>query len=216
MKLNKVLALALSGIMAVSMLAGCSTNGNKDDNTDQGTVVTTNAADVLNKMQSTVKFSSDATLDNYMKAAESAKPTSVKNLATARATVSAVDADNVDITKAIIEKMTSKDAATVSTNNNFNGFQSATLTDTEDTTVTVFYAVDADKVISIEHLMTSLYSQLGISSFKTLGQKSSDKYPMSYTGNVSVKQLTGTTEDGTYSAYLVAVSITRTLGDKLV
>lgn len=49
MKLNKVLALALSGVMAVSMLAGCSTNGNKDDNKDeQVPVADTSIAGVLN------------------------------------------------------------------------------------------------------------------------------------------------------------------------
>ena len=48
MKLNKVLALALSGIMAVSMLAGCST-GNKDDNKDeQVPVADTSIAGILN------------------------------------------------------------------------------------------------------------------------------------------------------------------------
>ena len=48
MKLNKVLALALSGIMAVSMLAGCSnnTNGDKDEQTP---VVDTTIAGTLNE-----------------------------------------------------------------------------------------------------------------------------------------------------------------------
>lgn len=213
MKLNKVLALALSGIMAVSMLAGCSTNGNKDDNTDQGTVVVTDAAATLNKIQSAVKFSSDTTLDNYMKAAESAKPSAVKTLAS-NDTIEALARTSDATVKAIVEKMTKKDADNVK--DNFSDFKNGTLINTDDKTVTVFYAVNAEKVISIEHLMTELNGELATSGFYTLGTKGSDSYPLSYTGSVSVKKVTGTTEDDTYSAYIVAVSITRTVGDKLV
>ena len=50
MKLNKVLALALSGVMAVSMLAGCSNNsGNGGQNgEEQPPVDDTTIASVLN------------------------------------------------------------------------------------------------------------------------------------------------------------------------
>ncbi len=47
MKLNKVLALALSGVMAVSMLAGCSENGGASSEPTEPTG-TDNAATVLN------------------------------------------------------------------------------------------------------------------------------------------------------------------------
>ena len=53
MKLNKVLALALSGVMAVSMLAGCSgkpSNGDEENNQGNTTVDTT-VASVLNEEQ---------------------------------------------------------------------------------------------------------------------------------------------------------------------
>ena len=49
MKLNKILALALSGVMAVSMLAGCSGNsGNGGQEGEEQVPGTTNAATVLN------------------------------------------------------------------------------------------------------------------------------------------------------------------------
>ena len=53
MKLNKVLALALSGVMAVSMLAGCSNNsGNGGQNgEEQPPVDDTTIASVLNDEQ---------------------------------------------------------------------------------------------------------------------------------------------------------------------
>ena len=52
MKLNKVLALALSGVMAVSMLAGCSNNsGNGGQNGEEQTPATIQVAAVLNEEQ---------------------------------------------------------------------------------------------------------------------------------------------------------------------
>ncbi len=59
MKLNKVLALALSGVMAVSMLAGCSGNsGNGGQNGEGDVIVTpsTGAAAILNNEQDKVEF----------------------------------------------------------------------------------------------------------------------------------------------------------------
>lgn len=59
MKLNKVLALALSGVMAVSMLAGCSNNsGNGGQNGEGDVIVTpsTGAAAILNNEQDKVEF----------------------------------------------------------------------------------------------------------------------------------------------------------------
>ena len=57
MKLNKVLALALSGVMAVSMLAGCSNNsGNGGQNgEEQPPVADTTIAGVLNNKMSDEK-----------------------------------------------------------------------------------------------------------------------------------------------------------------
>ena len=66
MKLNKVLALALSGVMAVSMLAGCSgkTDGGKDEQTPATGIV----AAVNNAQTGDVKvtFTADATLDSQL------------------------------------------------------------------------------------------------------------------------------------------------------
>lgn len=66
MKLNKVLALALSGIMAVSMLAGCS--GKTDDNKDEQAPATGIVAAVNDGQTNDVKvtFTADATLDTQL------------------------------------------------------------------------------------------------------------------------------------------------------
>ena len=59
MKLNKVLALALSGVMAVSMLAGCSGNPGNGGQEGEGDVVvtpSTGAAAILNDEQDKIEF----------------------------------------------------------------------------------------------------------------------------------------------------------------
>ena len=72
MKLKKIASLMLAGVMAVSMLAGCSGNGNNGDNNNGGnTVVEPGTSSIVtafndgqdkdNKVK--VTFSSDASLD---------------------------------------------------------------------------------------------------------------------------------------------------------
>ena len=71
MKLKKIASLALAGVMAVSMLAGCKSN-NSGSTGDQGNTVveTTGIAKELNDVQIAgsdvqINFTSDSTLDAY-------------------------------------------------------------------------------------------------------------------------------------------------------
>ena len=74
MKLNKIAALAMAGVMAVSMLAGCSGKGN--GNGGDGTVVvdpTSSVVDTVNNNQSVlnkvkITFAADSDLDNALEA----------------------------------------------------------------------------------------------------------------------------------------------------
>ena len=74
MKLNKVLALALSGVMAVSMLAGCSGNGSNNGGSSSGeeqTPATIQVAADLNDAvsedtQKKVTFTDDGTLQQNL------------------------------------------------------------------------------------------------------------------------------------------------------
>lgn len=76
MKLNKVLALALSGVMAVSMLAGCSDNsGNGGQEGEQPPVADTTIASVLNDEQAAtdnkvkIDFTYSSSLENALEKA---------------------------------------------------------------------------------------------------------------------------------------------------
>ena len=214
MKLNKMLALALSGVMAVSMLAGCSgapSNGEEGDKEQQ--VVVSDAAATLNKMQKVVDFDGSSTLDNYMKAVETLKPSQVKLLTEGDY---ASDVDGLSVTgntvTAIKKVMSYVDAQNVAAD--FNAFNSADAENKDDVTKTVFYAVKADDILSIEHLMTKLEDKLGVDNFKSYVGVNDDEFAVDYAGSVSVVKVSKTDEDNkTYNAYVIGVSITRTVGD---
>ena len=85
MKLNKVLALALSGVMAVSMLAGCSGNpGNGGQEGEQPPVADTTIASVLNDEQAAtdnkvkIDFTYSSSLENALEKALTEFGASVK------------------------------------------------------------------------------------------------------------------------------------------
>lgn len=89
MKLNKVLALALSGVMAVSMLAGCSGNsGNGDQNGEGETVVVSGPVGaVISALDSdttdVVKFSAGSNLQTVLEKVVENKGTAIGSLSAA-------------------------------------------------------------------------------------------------------------------------------------
>ena len=70
MKLKKIASLALAGIMAVSMLAGCSTTGDTGDNDDTVVVPVTGvveyANDALDKLEDDLSFAGNSWLDSKL------------------------------------------------------------------------------------------------------------------------------------------------------
>ena len=70
MKLKKIASLALAGIMAVSMLAGCSTTGDTGDNDDTVVVPVTGiveyANNALDKLKDDLSFAGNSWLDSKL------------------------------------------------------------------------------------------------------------------------------------------------------
>ena len=101
MKLKKIASLMLAGIMAVSMLAGCS-NGTKDDDNDMDDTITTTAtgaAALLNDelsqaSKNIVKFTNDSKLNDTL--AKVTADLSVSNLQDAYLTGKSVDNELVE------------------------------------------------------------------------------------------------------------------------
>lgn len=73
MKLKKIASLALAGVMAVSMLAGCNNGSNNNNNGSNGEVDVVPASAVLNIINSNqdvandvqIKFTADSALEKY-------------------------------------------------------------------------------------------------------------------------------------------------------
>ena len=204
MKLNKVLALALSGVMAVSMLAGCSTDG-KDDGNTEVTPPTSNAVSVMNDAQSLVKFEANADLDAALAAA--AKKAKHKTVSGAPLTLTTSQNDSDAVYKELVKKLPVGEVGGNVVFNSDSADAGKTLTKT------ALYMVEADGLTekaALEQIATlmkankSYYPELVV-------KNSTDYHKASYTGSVSV--VTVTTADGgnTATAYYIAVSVTQSV-----
>ena len=89
--------------------------------------------------------------------------------------------------------------------------------DDVDETKTVFFAIDAEKVISTEDLMIKVGGRANLSNLAdTVTVTGGDTYLVDYEGVVSVKLFTATDSDGdAHSAYVVVLTVTRTAGDAI-
>ena len=208
MKLNKVLALALSGVMAVSMLAGCkggSANGEQDD-----VVVTptaSNAVTIMNNLQSRVDFDADTTLDGVLAAAVDGVLS--KDIKDAPAGKVEIIGSSKEVCKSFKNKLPGAYNLNYSKIDEFNTRPNAK----KDTTVTVLYWIKADKLTE-ENVLTLVAQDMNTSDYKEWSAETNDKYyVIDYTGAVSVVKASATAEDGTaYNTYVVAVSVTQSYG----
>ena len=104
MKLKKIASLMLAGVMAVSMLAGCSTKSNEEENGGNTEVkpTTSNAVTVMNDAQSAVKFEANSDFDAALAAA--AKKAAHEDVKDAKYTVAPVGTKN-DVNKELAKKL---------------------------------------------------------------------------------------------------------------
>lgn len=203
MKLNKMLALALSGVMAVSMLAGCSgapSNGEEGDK--EQTVVTSDAATILNNYQDAIDFKvSNEQMNNLTAAVKEAKYTDVKDAKWSFATGAVYNylSENLPGKAGLVAKVGDASFA------NKKG---------ESDSVTLIWMEDADK-LSQDYVLTevaqSLAKNLDCDTVVTDGGK---QYSASYTGEIAISKVTKTDENGenAASAYYVLVTVTQTVG----
>ena len=207
MKLNKMLALALSGVMAVSMLAGCSgapSNGEEGDK--EQTVVTAGTATMMNNFQNRVKFDADADLDAYVAAAVKTVKSDVLDDAPAGVTLitSGKIYDAVD--KAL--------PGSYALSNKAISFSSA-CTKKADTTETVLYWVKAGNLTEAQ-VLTLVANNMNMAAYDEVCTDGTKDYTITYTGAASIVKATATSEAGdTYNAYVVAVSVTQSVGGQV-
>ena len=203
MKLNKVLALALSGVMAVSMLAGCSGNPGNGGQEGEGEQVpatgivaaVNNGQDADNKVK--VNFTANTTLDGQL----------ARALAAAGEDASEDDvresiADMVEGTELVdgqVDKTLNPGTAAV---NKEEGKQKQVIG------VAVKKATDNYSESAAEKEIVEYVNKLldGLKLDESAGKKVDEDYAAySYTGNVSMTQVTKL--DGT-TCYYAAIVIT--------
>ena len=212
MKLNKVMALALSGLMAVSMLAGCS-NGtpNGEENGEQGQQTpATNAVSVMNDAQKVVDFESDSKISTALSAILSDATTAdIKGVVSYDAIL--VDSgrgvnQGKDLLSALQQKISNVDDAAPN--------YSKAPTSLGQTTTVNMYMVKADG-LSEEQAVKNIAKAVNADSYVSSVKKSSGKdWAVDYNGAIAVEKVTRTNEDGdTYSAYVAVVSITQTVSE---
>ena len=96
MKLKKLMALAMSGVLAVSMFAGCAEKtGDTTEGDNTGSVTTSPIVTAVNNAQDKIDFTSDNSLTNALKKVV--------------AEVGAADITNADLIKKYVEKTTGYD-----------------------------------------------------------------------------------------------------------
>ena len=210
MKLNKVMALALSGLMAVSMLAGCA--GNPDGGDNQGDVNVnpgvSSAVDVMNNMQSKVEFKADPILDAALASGVEGIESAVLN----RTTNNVAVISSGDVYNGVRDKL---DGGYKLQPDEITAFDS-NADAKKDTTATVLYWVKAGNLTE-ENVLTLVANDMATSGYSDATDKIDGKYySVDYTGAVSIVKASATPEKGdTVNVYVVAVSVTQTIGNEI-
>ena len=213
MKLKKIASLALAGIMAVSMLAGCKSNPTDPENPTNPTTPATGIAAAMNDGQSAtnavkVDFSSNASVEAAMikvlkGLGDSSKSESAKDFTDALQKQTGITAaDNEDMVV-----LTTKDVAKNYSLVDPDGVDGKSITRMWAYYVTGASTEEAAQRIAIAKI-DSFISELPDTTFVSGHTADGDKYAdYSYTGTVDMVSYENT--DGTTS-YFVAYTITRT------
>lgn len=204
MKLNKVLALALSGVMAVSMLAGCSGNpGNGGQGEGEQTPATGIVAAVNNGQDADndvkINFTANTTLDSQLARALAAAGENAEASEVRKNIVGMID-DSVAINATNIKATLNPGTSTIDEDGKqVVGVAVYKTTDNYSET-----AAENEVVKYVNNLLGNLVNDW------SAGKKVDDDYAaFGYAGNVSMTQVTKL--DGTtcyYAAIVITVNCT--------
>ena len=204
MKLNKVLALALSGVMAVSMLAGCSGNsGNGGQNGgEQPPVDDTTIASVLNDEQADNDVKVNFTYSSSLETALQKTLSVVGNDA---------DADDVDD---YLANVLDVDDVIIKNFYGYPGQTSGTLNTVGEQTAVVVIRDKAGK--TEDGVAKDMYNTLKNGGLDKLTAEWADnqvKWSFSYTGEVAAVSTVEDNQNYTYVAVVVTCNTTKALAD---
>ena len=201
MKLKKIASLMLAGVMAVSMLAGCSGKteekpGQDENNNSQATGVSTTFAGYLN--DSHVKFADNSTYQTFLSDAIKEADLDYRFLGTVT-TVKSVDGGVYQaIAKDFALNVVDFDATRI------EDFQPNT--NSTDNTYMTLYTVpgEVSRDIALKQVAAALNTKLSNSILPNYADAANNKqYNYTYTGSVSMQKV----EDGSASAWYVLVTV---------
>ena len=215
MKLKKIASLMLAGVMAVSMLAGCSNGSNNNDSSNEPTVATgivaamnagqsaTNKVKVTFTSNSSVKDALTKTLKSWGDFSEIAQPDHLSNaiqqMTGLTAQPSMEDITSVDVTN---------DGALVDSN-----VDGKVITRVGAFVVKNVMSEEAAEKTAVSQI-DALISRLTETTYKKGVTKTGDKYAdYTYTGTIDL--VSAQTAQGVTN-YFVAYTITRTTSVKTV
>ena len=208
MKLNKVLALALSGVMAVSMLAGCSGNGSNNGGSSSGEeqppVDDTTIASVLNDEQADNDVKVNFTYSSSLETALQKTLSVVGN-----------DADDVDD---YLANVLDVDDVVMSHFYGYSNQNSGTSNTVGEQTAVIVYRDDTG--LTDEGSVKQMYDTVLDSEMSKLTSEWTDpttsnqvKWNFSYTGEVAAVSGVEDNQNYTYVAIVVTCNTTKALAD---
>ena len=230
MKLKKIASLALAGVMAVSMLAGCSTTSAEPTPDPDDSVVTpasgysaTFADALTGAAAKKITMEDDADLTAKLNdAMGNLSSSTVSKFFTAFKGSEVLDLGNGTFTSLNDVSRMIKDMGSVSVTKAFRDLvpESGALTDEsnwKDETVTMLFAVDGlvDENKAVEQIAADLNEDIGLlyrdndSTSDRIFDKDHTTLGYEYTGSVSVASKTWV-DNATVGVHVIAVQITRT------
>ena len=228
MKLKKIASLALAGIMAVSMLAGCSNEGNTPDNNEEDNQVVANgnaatyAADALSaELKEYITVKSSSTLDGWVKDIATNKDKFGSNdIKYDYTTVfGAKGNDGPEHQKTLRDELKKKvvDSNVVYNSDIIKGFEKLPANNSKTQTSSILYVMSGmlDEKSAVESVVSYLTNGYTISCPPAIEKGNNASYPI-YTHNceydveISAVKVTNDSLNGE-SAWVIGVVITQTV-----
>ena len=215
MKLKKIASLALAGIMAVSMLAGCKDTNEEDNGNTEVKPAPSNAVSVMNNADLGITFDNDTNFDAALAAA--AKKAAHSDVNNAKYTITNIGKG--DVFNEFAKKL-DVDANLVACDKTSDIFFN-TVTDGADKgghskTLTALWMVEANGLNEDAAVgQVADYMKKGLDNQEeypeTVKLADGKTYEATYTGSVSIVTVNTSDKGETASAYYIAVSVTQTL-----
>ena len=218
MKLKKIASLALAGIMAVSMLAGCGEAASSSEPTNPVNPVTSDVADAVNKLLSgdqkeVMTFGTSSALLNAVKAVAGdsgvVTPTMIANAYdTNETSFGSQDSYQENVTKKVKDKFTTG-VITVG-DAGWNAFKDTDPTNQEKSSSCLYvYVVSGD--MSEDTIARNFLATWGSSIDDTiLKSKTADNNDIAYDGDIAAVKVYNS-KDATKTAWVVGVMLTETV-----